>query len=492
MKSAVLSALAVVVLGAGLVSAQGPAAGGQLPDPGVTAPAVTTAPVVTAPAVHSGPALGNSATGCYSPGACEGGSRYIPSGNQGSCDGCQFYASTDYLLWKIRGASIPATATVVPVGLIGVNLTDLFTNNPAAPGVAAGTPVVGFAPASITSTSTFAQGTSLNEGEHSGVRTTIGFWCDADQTFGIEASGFVLDQTGATFAAITGNSTNQFLVNTGFTRNLFLVQGGNQTLLNSFPVFAVRQTTSQLIGSYNNSLWGAELNGRCIVAKVGCLDVGMVTGFRYLQYLEHLTTLNNVRLFRPTEFPETQGDANASLSQDLTFRQSDNVRVRNQFFGGQVGADFDAKFGAWFLYTRVTAAVGTMHQAVDINGTTQVINNDPAATRQSPANAANAGGLLFSPLDNGSHNRNRFAFIPAINAKLGYQVCSWLRAYVGYDGLYMGHVARAANLSSPSTLNTTVRVANSTNQVNVSQPSLVWRDSDVWVQGLNFGMEVRY
>ena len=72
------------------------------------------------------------------------------------------------------------------------------------------------------------------------------------------------------------------------------------------------------------------------------------------------------------------------------------------------------------------------------------------------------GGLLASPADNGTHHRNRVSFIPEANLKVGYQVTTWLRGYVGYDALSLGHVARAGTLATINTLNSTVSVANST------------------------------
>src|SRR5262249_60870586 len=154
------------------------------------------------------------------------------------------------------------------------------TTNPALPGVPGGTPVIGFAPVAITTNATFAQGNLLNEGEHCGGRLTIGFWCDPDQNFGVEASGFILDQSGSAFASISGSSGNNFNIDTGFARNLFLVQGGSQTLLNTIPIIVPRTTTSALIGSHNDSLVGGEINGRCIVAKFGCAAEGELHGFR--------------------------------------------------------------------------------------------------------------------------------------------------------------------------------------------------------------------
>ncbi len=130
-----------------------------------------------------------------------------------------------------------------------------------------------------------------------------------------------------------------------------------------------------------------------------------------------------------------------------------------------------------------------MDQSVNVLGFTRVTNNDPGT--QPPSSTA-AGGALSSALDNGNHSRTRISFVPEVNVKLGYNFTSWLRAYVGYDWLYVTNVARPAEQSGSASLNTSVQVAGSTNAVNVSTPQFHFRDSNIWAQGINFGVELNY
>src|SRR5262249_59420948 len=94
------------------------------------------------------------------------------------------------------------------------------------------------------------------------------------------------------------------------------------------------------------------------------------------------------------------------------------------------------------------------------------ITGTPTAT-----GAPTSGGLLFSPTDVGKHSRDRISFPLEANIKIGYEFCNWLRAYVGYDVLYVTNVARSGDQSAVSTLNTTIQVANTTNHINVSHPT---------------------
>lgn len=452
--------------------AQGPAPTTSYPAPAQNAPMLGQA---TTPGSPMTPGLTQAVNGC-------------PPGG----DNSSIYFSADYLLWKIREGGIPPTAATVPVGLISVSVGDQFVD-PAGntiPGLTNAAAAVGFSPVSIVSNTQFGIGRSTDYGEQMGARFTAGWWADSDYNCGFEVSAFMLERGSDSFSAVAAVSGNQFLVQTGFNRNVFLVQGGMQSLIGNFAVFAVRETTSATFGSAANHLWGGELNTRCKALQFGCVDVGGLVGVRYIMFQDELAIVNSTRLFRPAGFPVTQGDASASLSSDLTFQTQDRIRIYNNFVGGQIGVDADVKFGSFFVYSRLKGGVGTIFQHARVDSSTQVINRDPVALQ--PPGRTTAGGLLVGPADVGDHDKTRFGFVGELNLKFGWQVTDWFRAYVGYDGLYMGHFARAANSSVINTLNTNVRVANSTNNVSVSAPAFRFNDQDVWAQGLNFGFEVNY
>jgi hypothetical protein len=143
-----------------------------------------------------------------------------------------------------------------------------------------------------------------------------------------------------------------------------------------------------------------------------------------------------------------------------------------------------------YINTRLKGGVGTIFRKAQINSATQLINNDPVAIQ--PQTQLAGGGLLVGPADVGSQNDNRFGFLGEFNLKVGYQVSDNLRMFVGYDGLYMGHMARAGLGSTINTLSTTITVANSTNQAQVSAPAFRFKEQDVWVQGLSCGVELQY
>src|SRR5206468_3103385 len=128
------------------------------------------------------------------------------------------------------------------------------------------------------------------------------------------------------------------------------------------------------------------------------------------------------------------------------------------------------KFGSFFIYSRLKGGVGTIFQHANVasaSSTTTV----PPPTPGTPPTMTTAGGTLFGPGDLGDHDKTRFGFVGELNLKVGYLITNNLRAYVGYDGLYMGHMARAGTSSVINTLNTNVAVAGTTNNVNLSAPA---------------------
>lgn len=315
-------------------------------------------------------------------------------------------------------------------------------------------------------------------------------------SWGVEAQFAFLERGSDAFVATSSQQGNQFTLDTGFTQSLFLVGGTaanpTRTLLSTFDVAVPREATSSLAGNATASLYTGEVNGRTCCCRIGGCDVGGLIGFRYLNLSEGLYLLNNVSLFRPEGIPVALPDQTDSLSRNFSIVTSDRTRIYNHFFGGQVGVDFDWKFGQCFLNARAKAAAGLMHQIADIQSTTNVINNDPARPG-APESSSSQGGLLSSPGQNGRRTRDRFGFLPEANLKLGYQFTDWLRGHVGYDALVIVNAARPGGSVVINQLSTVINAgASAPVNINVNQPNFKFRDQDVWVQGVSFGLEARY
>ena len=90
-----------------------------------------------------------------------------------------------------------------------------------------------------------------------------------------------------------------------------------------------------------------------------------------------------------------------------------------------------------------------------------------------------------------SRNFEKFSVVPELNLKLGKQCGDWFRLWIGYDALYMQHMIRPAQQTTYTTLLTTVSVGATAENATLTQPTIRFHDMDVWVQGLNFGVDSR-
>src|SRR5262249_49274769 len=131
--------------------------------------------------------------------------------------------------------------------------------------------------------------TAINYDEHSGFRLTAGYWFDAAQTFGLEASFFQLERRPVHFAVKSEGEPVLGRLFHGFPDNLL-------TIVNDSSVSEGR--SSRVNFDAIDRFWGVELNARYEFTLFS--DRGdMLFGFRHLQYDEGFvaTTTDN---FLPT------------------------------------------------------------------------------------------------------------------------------------------------------------------------------------------------
>ncbi len=383
------------------------------------------------------------------------------------------WASGDALFWKIKSAPLPPIAATVPFGGVLEYQTQFLGPTPVSPGVYTNN----FAPITIQPTATLVSGNSLSQNWQPGGRFAAGVWLDPEQSIGIDGGGFFLDTHRTGFASSSGNANQATIPLTGI--NHFFVPG-TRIPTETFPAFLVRQVDESLSGTASAGLWGTELNARCASASLGA--VSGFAGFRYINFHEDLGVQDSFQMLLPpgTTNNGASGNSFGSNLGNLQYNTIDSIRTHNEFYGGQVGFDLDMFVYRFIIDLRASAAIGVMRQAADVLG---------SATFNG---TTTPGGLLSGPLDNATHSRNELSWVPQINLKLGYMVTPYIRAYVGYDFLYLFNVLQPGEQTGVSTAGATVTVNNVPTNITVSQPTFRFKDSDVWVQGVNCGVEIRF
>jgi hypothetical protein len=353
-----------------------------------------------------------------------------------------------------------------------------------APIVTAGNPAVGFDPtfANIVNTAgAIGQpGTQVLLGNGaisfpgaSGLRVTLGGWCDTEQRLGIEGGGFVLQQVANRFSAASNEAGTPALYFPIFSE----IAGAERGIPIADPL---RMFSGSVTAVSSLQFWGAEGNVLCAIYRRPDMTFAMLAGVRTLSLQEQFQLQNTTR--------------------DLLFGNvvvlNDSFRTSNQFYGGQLGARLNLQRGRLGLDVAVKLAVGSAQQVVDIAGNITQLGPNALVP---PGPGAFPGGLFAQPSNIGRLNPNTvtvpFMFVPALECKLAYQVTPHFRITAGYDLLHWTDVVRPGKQITHN-VNLTQNAVLDPNGVGTligpAQPGPTFLRSDFWAQGMTFGLELSF
>jgi putative beta barrel porin BBP7 len=346
------------------------------------------------------------------------------------------WARADYLLWWVKGSPLPPLLTTSP----------------------SGTPIGAAGILGESATAVLFGDESVAGGARSGGRFTLGYWLNEQQTCGLEGSFFFLEQEGEQFAASSPGTPI-------LARPFFDVTfPGQNALLVAYP----GTVAGAFRASLTSNLGGADVNLRANLCCDCDCRLDLLAGYRFQYFNENLRI--NER--------EISTDPSAPLPVGAFIDLFDGFRTRNDFHGGQLGLAGEYRRGRWIVQATGKVALGATNRKVEISGFTQEVGM-PAAP----------GGFLASQTNMGRYHDARFSVIPEANLDVGYQVGDRLRVFVGYTFLYWTGVARPGNqidlAVNPTQLPPGVLEGE-------PRPAFQFRDSDIWLQGIHFGLEYRF
>lgn len=368
----------------------------------------------------------------------------------GGCREERFWFTADYLLWWMKNSPVPAPL---------ITLGDPGDRVPGALGQP-GTQVL-------------YGGSGDQLGAFSGVRLGVGFWLDRERTLALEATGFLFERRTHIFNATSdaGGTPHYAIPIYDAIRNT------ETAYLTSSPGVA-----SGLESAHNSSrLWGFDVNFNRTVAIARDARAALLLGYRQLQLDE---TLELFEVFQPLVGGFNVGATRAVPGE--TIASYDRFSTRNQFYGGQIGARVDWDNGIFDANLVAKIAFGAMHETVDVDGGSILVNRQLVQTSV-------PGGILALPSNMGHYSRNVFTVVPEVGVNIGMQLTRRIRAKVGYSFLYVSNVARPGNqidrVVNPNAVPTgsTFGAAG-----GPPRPNFTFNGSDYWAHGLNFGIECRY
>ncbi len=350
-----------------------------------------------------------------------------------------FYGEVDYLLWWVKTVCLPPAALTTGSGADPI------------PG-AVGQP-----------------NTRVVLGEHkfdfgvgSGIRVGVGGWLDADKTFALEGSGFLIERLAAnqSFSLPANSTLPTFLP--------FKTAVGTQSAL---PLSTPDVSRSSALAVGSARLWGAEANVvACLLDGPLCParadgqpddDVIMIrwsglVGFRFLS-LEYTDTLTN-RLEMASSF--SQG--------------SNRFSTQNRFYGGQVGTRLDLARHGLIVSMIGKVAVGTTNEAIDVLGI-------PSPT---------AGPFFALPTNAGRRTGSDVAAAPEATMRVAYRLTDHLTLTANYT--YIGWTSvLCPGDQIDSRLNPT-QLPGRGPFVGPALPAPQFVHTDFWTHGLGLGAEIRF
>jgi hypothetical protein len=226
------------------------------------------------------------------------------------------------------------------------------------------------------------------------------------------------------------------------------------------------------------NLWGAGARVRHPLC-CGCdWNMDLLAGFQFLSLNESLTITESAVFPPGGPFPALAG---------RSFVATDRFATENRFYGGQVGIDSWARRGNWLVGLRALVALGSTHQVVDIQGSQR-------ATDLAGRVSTFQGGLLALPGANiGRVERDDFTVVPQVGLNLGYQVTERITLFAGYSFLYWSSVVRPGDQIDPVLdVNRIPNFVTNPSPVVPPRPTNPFKQSDLWLHGVNLGVAVNW
>lgn len=350
------------------------------------------------------------------------------------------YMDVDWLYWYIRNRNLPVLFTT----------GDINNRFPGAIDQAG--------------TQTLVGGNEHDIG-YNGTRLTVDYWL-GNRTLGAEVVFWNLYQKSSPYRLQSSGLDGTILVSRPFFNP-------NTNVNDADPVFIPNILGGSLQVSQPTEMWNTEINVKLNLTRPKSLwRIDFLCGARYTEFDEALNI--NEWLFNVPDIIGNPGD---------TFTISDSFAAHNRFYGFNLGTELELRKDWWWINLRAKCAIGTNHDTLNISGDTVVVDQNGTISH------GTSQGLLVQPSNAGSFSHNSFGFIPEGGLNLGFHFCQHGSFLVGYTFMYWNSVIRPYQQ-----IDTTVSIqpVPATTQIGAPRPIEVLKETSIWTQGLNLGLEFNY
>lgn len=306
----------------------------------------------------------------------------------------------------------------------------------------------------------------------SGFRIAAGIWLPRRCNWGLDMSFFMLAPRTNHYERSSDAFGSPFLARPYF--NPLTNAEDRQIVSTPVPVDGVGPFAGAFMYESTTRFWGVDANLRRRWSCGPRYWLDGVVGYRHLNLADTLDIRESPMSIDP-------GNANSIVVHD-------HFGTRNSFNGLQLGLEGEFRFlRRWFLASSLKVAVGNVHQIVNIDGS-QVFLSPGAAP------ISGRGGLYALASNIGRYERDRFAVAPEVGLKIGFDINDHWRVYAGYNLLYLSSVVRAGDqIDRNVDFRMVPEFPNNTNPPKTSNsPAVLFRQSDFWAQGGQFGVEYHW
>jgi hypothetical protein len=311
-----------------------------------------------------------------------------------------------------------------------------------------------------------------------GVRARAGTWLGECNNCGIDGSFFYLGSKSVDIV----RTSDQFPI---ITRPIFSPNpkpGGGGIIGNSGEAVTVPGIlTGALTAHADSVIYGFDANIRKCLHTCCDWHAEWFAGYRNVSMQETLSITENINVVGP-------GAGRVSITDPVgsVVFVRDTFKTNNYFNGGQIGALYERQWGRFSVCSRGSIAFGVTHQEIDIDGFQ--VRTQPGK----PPMAFTGGGLLAAGPNIGSFTRNEFSVVPELTVNVGYRVSPSLRVYGGWNLLYWSNVVRPGDQIDGVVDVTFVPNAPAVPPSGLARPTVPFRQSDMWISGIQFGAEWRW
>ena len=302
-------------------------------------------------------------------------------------------------------------------------------------------------------------GDSLPHSPFPGGKLNLGFWFPNHSDWGFDVTGFFLNQRQTNFSASSNGTT--------FLGQPYFDVGPTPAPTNTEQagIVAGGGTPGSISINAQTRAWGfdPEIRRKLWDGSTFWLD-GLI-GYRYFRLQDDIDMASGSNL----------GGGASSFTQD-------HFGTRNEFNGFQLGLDGEWRFRPrWSIGVTAKVAMGDLYEQIHVNGsTTQSFNGQILQT---------GNGFYTQPTNSGNFSKHQFSVLPEFGARLNFDVTDHLRIYAGYNAMFLSNVVRAGDQIDRNINGLQLIGAPLT---GAPAPSVLFKRSDFWAQGVNVGLEYHY